>query len=72
VLIDGIKIHYYRSGGKTPPEDEVITWANARKLWDKALFNKIGINMRPYEEIAAEIQCPTLLIIYSCCSDFIL
>ena len=61
--INGIKIHYYRSGGKKPPEDEVITWANARKLWDKALFNKIGINMRPYEEIAAEIQFPTLLII---------
>jgi N-formylmaleamate deformylase len=45
------------------PEDEVITWANSRKLWDKALFDRIGVPSRPYEEIVARIECPTLLII---------
>jgi pimeloyl-ACP methyl ester carboxylesterase len=47
----------------TWPEDEVITWANSRKPWDKALFDRIGIPSRPYEEIVTRIECPTLLII---------
>ena len=52
-----------RKDNPTWPEDEVITWANSRKLWDKALFDSIGINMRPYEEIVTRINCSTLLII---------
>jgi pimeloyl-ACP methyl ester carboxylesterase len=44
-------------------EDDVITWANSRKLWDKALFDRIGVDARPYEEIVTKIKCPTLLII---------
>ncbi len=45
------------------PEDEVITWANSRKMWDKALLDRIGVPSRPYEEIVAKISCPTLLVI---------
>jgi pimeloyl-ACP methyl ester carboxylesterase len=45
------------------PEDEVMTWANSRKLWDKALFDRIGFPSRPYEEIVTRIDCPALLII---------
>jgi N-formylmaleamate deformylase len=52
-----------RRDNPTWPEDEVITWTNSRKLWDKDLFNRIGIDMLPYEEIVTRIQCPTLLII---------
>ena len=52
-----------RKDNPTWPEDEVITWANSRKLWDKALFDRIGVPSRPYEEIVARIECPTLLII---------
>ncbi len=52
-----------RKDNPTWPEDEVITWANSRKLWDKALFDRIGVPSRPYEEIVTRIQCPTLLII---------
>ena len=52
-----------RKDNPTWPEDEVITWANSRKLWDKALFNRIGVPSRPYEEIVTRIECPTLLII---------
>jgi pimeloyl-ACP methyl ester carboxylesterase len=52
-----------REDNPTWPEDEVITWANSRKLWDKALFDRIGVPSLPYEEIVARIQCPTLLII---------
>jgi N-formylmaleamate deformylase len=52
-----------RKDNPTWPEDEVITWANSRKLWDKALFDRIGVPSRPYEEIVTKIECPTLLII---------
>jgi N-formylmaleamate deformylase len=52
-----------RKDNPTWPEDEVITWANSRKLWDKALFDRIGIPSLPYEEIVTRIECPTLLII---------
>jgi len=52
-----------RKDNPTWPENEVITWANSRKLWDKALFDRIGVNTRPYEEIVTRIECPTLLII---------
>jgi N-formylmaleamate deformylase len=44
-------------------EDDVIPWANSRKLWDKAIFNDVGVPSIPYEEIVVRIQCPTLLII---------
>jgi N-formylmaleamate deformylase len=52
-----------RKDNPTWPEYEVATWANSRKLWDKDLFNRIGVPSLPYEEIVASIQCPTLLII---------
>jgi N-formylmaleamate deformylase len=52
-----------RKDNPTWPEDEVMTWANSRKLWDKALFDRIGVPSRPYEEIVTRIECPTLLII---------
>jgi N-formylmaleamate deformylase len=52
-----------RMDNPTWPEDEVIAWSNSRKLWDRALFDSIGINTRPYEEIVTRIECPTLLII---------
>jgi N-formylmaleamate deformylase len=52
-----------RRDNPTWAEDEVIAWANARKLWDKTLFDKVGLDILPYEEIVAGIQCPTLLII---------
>jgi N-formylmaleamate deformylase len=52
-----------RKDNPTWSEDDVIPWANSRKLWDKAIFNGIGVPSVPYEEIVARIQCPTLLII---------
>jgi N-formylmaleamate deformylase len=52
-----------RKDNPTWPEDEVATWANSRKLWDKALFDRIGIPSLPYQEIVTRIKCPTLLII---------
>ena len=52
-----------RRENPTWTQDEVITWANARKLWDKTLFDTVGLDILPYEEIVAGIQCPTLLII---------
>ena len=52
-----------RKDNPTWPENEVATWANSRKLWDKALFDRIGVDTRPYEEIVTRIKCPTLLII---------
>jgi pimeloyl-ACP methyl ester carboxylesterase len=47
-----------RKDNPTWPEEEIITWANSRKLWDTALFDGIGINTRPYEEIVTRIQFP--------------
>jgi N-formylmaleamate deformylase len=44
-------------------EDDVIPWANSRKLWDKAIFNDVGVPSLPYEKIVANLQCPALLII---------
>jgi N-formylmaleamate deformylase len=52
-----------REDNPTWPEDEVIAWANSRKLWDKALFDRIGVPSRSYEEIVTRIDCPTFLII---------
>jgi N-formylmaleamate deformylase len=52
-----------RKDNPTWPEDDVLPWANSRKLWDKAIFDNIGVPSLPYEEIVATIQCPTLLII---------
>jgi N-formylmaleamate deformylase len=60
--LEEIKIRC-RKDNPTWAEDEIITWANSRKLWDKALFDRIGVPSRPYEEIVARIECPTLLII---------
>jgi len=52
-----------RKSNPTWPEEEVITWANSRKLWDHGLFDRMMDNMSPYEELAAKAKCPTLLII---------
>jgi pimeloyl-ACP methyl ester carboxylesterase len=52
-----------RQDNPTWPEEDVIAWAHSRKLWDQALFDKIAVNSRPYEEIVTRIECPTLLII---------
>jgi N-formylmaleamate deformylase len=52
-----------RKDNPTWPEDEIIPWANSRKLWDKAIFNDVGVPSLPYENIVARIQCPTFLII---------
>jgi N-formylmaleamate deformylase len=52
-----------RKDNPTWSEDDVIPWANSRKLWDKALFNNVGVPSLPYEEIVVRIPCPTLLII---------
>jgi N-formylmaleamate deformylase len=60
--LDAIKAEC-RKTNPTWPEYEVIAWAESRKRWDHALFDKMMDNMRPYEEIVTKIQCPTLLII---------
>ncbi len=44
-------------------EEERVPWAMAKKQFDKDLFNRMVLNPRSYEEIVAEIRCPTLLII---------
>jgi N-formylmaleamate deformylase len=52
-----------RKDNPTWPDDEIIPWANSRKLWDKAIFNDVGVPSLPYEEIVTRIWCPTFLII---------
>jgi pimeloyl-ACP methyl ester carboxylesterase len=44
-------------------EYDVIPWAESRKQFDPALLKNMIANSRPYEELVARIQCPTLLII---------
>jgi N-formylmaleamate deformylase len=44
-------------------EEERAPWAMSKKQFDKDLFNRAVLNTRSYEEIVAEIQCPTLLFI---------
>jgi N-formylmaleamate deformylase len=43
-------------------EEERLPWATAKKQFDNNIFDYIVVNPHPYEETAAKIQCPTLLI----------
>jgi N-formylmaleamate deformylase len=43
-------------------DEERLPWATAKKQFDINVFNYVVVNPHPYEETAAKIQCPTLLI----------
>ncbi len=44
-------------------DEERLYWAKAKQQFDPSLFSTMVINPRSYKELAAEIRCPTLLII---------
>ena len=43
-------------------EEERLPWATAKKQFDNNIFDHIVVNPHPYEETAAKIRCPALLI----------
>ena len=45
------------------PEAERLPWAKAKQQCDTSLFKNMIINPRRYDELVADINCPTLLII---------
>jgi len=44
-------------------EEERLVWAKAKQQFDASLFKNMIINPRRYDELVADINCPTLLII---------
>ena len=44
-------------------DEDRLVWAKAKQQFDPSLFSRPIIFERPYEELVAKIQCPTLLII---------
>jgi N-formylmaleamate deformylase len=43
-------------------DKERLPWATAKKQFDNNVFDHIVVNPHPYEETAAKIRCPALLI----------